>query len=207
MTDSNFKIAVLISGGGTTLKNLIDWRNRGKLTADIVQVISSSEKAKGNSLATENSIPLAVMARAPFENDAAFSDAVFEKCRQQGVELVVMGGFLKRLDIPSDYENRVINIHPSLIPAFSGKGFYGLRVHTAVIDYGCKISGCSVHFVDNQYDHGPIIAQRALEVKHDDTAESLAARMFKLECDLYPEIINRISENAVTLSGRQAKIR
>jgi phosphoribosylglycinamide formyltransferase-1 len=104
-----------------------------------------------------------------------------------------MGGYLEHLLIPNDFENRVVNIHPSLIPAFCGKGMYGLRVHQAAIDFGVKISGCTVHFVDNQYDHGPILLQRACEVLEGDTAETLQKRVFELECEALPEAIARIA--------------
>lgn len=198
---AKFKIAVLISGGGTTLKNLLEFKQAGRLQAEIVQVVSSSAKAKGNALAEDNDIPLAVIERKQFATDLDFSKAIFERCGE--TELVVMGGFLKRIEILSEFENRVINIHPSLIPAFSGHGFYGLRVHESVIEYGCRISGCTVHFVDNEYDHGPIISQRSLPVQPSDTPQSLAKRVFELECQLYPEVINLIANGLVSVVGRK----
>ena len=114
---------------------------------------------------------------------------MFGPCRQVGADLVVMAGFLKHVRIPSDFEGRVINIHPSLLPSFGGPGMYGHRVHQAVIDRGVKISGCTVHYVDNVYDNGPIILQRSCEVRDDDTAETLAARVFKQECEALPQAI------------------
>ena len=118
-----------------------------------------------------------------------------------------MGGFLRRVAIPADFVNRVINIHPSLIPAFCGKGHYGSRVHQAVIDYGCKISGCTAHFVDDDYDHGPIIAQRTVPVFADDTSDELAKRVFEQECEIYPDVINWIADGAVSVSGRTVSVR
>ena len=179
-------IAVLISGGGTTLKNLLDWHDRGDLPVEFACVISSRSQAKGLAYAAERQIDHTVIGRRQFATAQAHRDAVFEHCRQRKVELVVMGGYLEHLLIPAAFENRVINIHPALIPAFCGQGFYGLRVHQAVLDFGVKLSGCTVHFVDNQYDHGPIIAQRACPVLDDDTPETLAARVFQLECQLLP---------------------
>ena len=120
---NEFRIAVLISGGGTTLRNLIDCKSNGKLEAEICQVISSNQHAKGNQFAIDHSIPLEIVGRRDFESDQDFSTAIFEICREHKIDLVVMGGFLKLLVIPEDFENRVINIHPSLIPAFSGAGF------------------------------------------------------------------------------------
>ena len=118
-----------------------------------------------------------------------FRDRVFGPCREAGIELVVMGGFLKHVLIPADFENRVINIHPSLIPAYCGAGFYGHHVHESVIEAGETVSGCTIHFVDNQYDHGPIIHQRQVAVETGDTPDTLAARVFEAECDAYPEVI------------------
>ena len=114
-----------------------------------------------------------------------------------------MGGYLEHLLIPDDYENRVVNIHPSLVPSFCGKGYYGLRVHQAVLDYGAKVSGCTVHFVDNQYDHGPIIAQRCCPVHADDTPQTLQARVFSLECDLYPQVLSWLAAGQIRIKGRR----
>ena len=116
-----------------------------------------------------------------------------------------MGGFLKHVLIPPDFENRVINIHPALIPAFCGQGMYGLRVHEAVLDYGAKVTGCTVHFVDNQYDHGPIILQRTVEVLPDDTPESLQARVFAAECEAYPEALRLLASGRVQCCRTQRR--
>ena len=116
-----------------------------------------------------------------------------------------MGGFLKHVLIPDDFMGRVMNIHPSLIPAFCGHGFYGRRVHQAVLDYGVKVSGCTVHFVDNQYDHGPIILQHVVPVLDDDTPEALAARVFVEECSAYPEAIQRFAQGRLQLVGRRVR--
>ncbi len=196
------KIVVLISGGGTTLKNLIERKCAGLLHADIVGVISSNRRAAGNEFAVQESIPLTVIENTADGTDTGFSEAIFGQCRDWQAELVVMAGFLKYVSIPQDFENRVINIHPSLIPAFSGKGFYGGKVHAAVMEYGCKLSGCTVHFVDNQYDHGPIIAQRVVAIAADDNAETLQRKVFAVECELYPEVINRIAGKAVVVTDR-----
>lgn len=200
------RIAVLISGGGTTLANLISWHKRGSLQAEICHVISSNPQAKGLQYAIENEIPYMVFELKEFSSVADFSQAIFDQCRQSQVDLVVMGGFLKQVLIPKDFENRVINIHPSLIPAFCGKGMYGIRVHRAVIEFGCKLSGCTVHFVDNQFDHGPIIAQVPIEVLPEDTAETLTERIFQAECVIYPQVINAIAENRVSVEGRRVKV-
>ena len=196
-------IAVLISGGGTTLKNLLTKIDAGELPVEIKLVVSSSSNATGLNYAREAGIPTQVVRERDFESSEAFGDAIFAALRDSGVELVVMGGFLKFVPIPADFENRVVNIHPGLIPSFCGKGFYGVRVHQAVIDYGAKVSGCTVHFVDNVYDHGPIILQRVVEVRDDDTADSLQQRIFEQECEAYPEAIRLIAEGRLKVANRR----
>ena len=186
-------IAVLISGGGTTLKNLIDRKSSGQLPVDFRCVISSNPKAKGLLFAQNASIPTHSIRKKDFQDGESHSEAVFNVIRDCGAKLVVMGGYLEHLLIPNDFENRVINIHPSLIPAFCGKGMYGLRVHQAAIDFGVKVSGCTVHFVDNQYDHGPILMQRTCEVLQGDTAETLQSRVFELECETLPAAIAQLA--------------
>ncbi|MFM9064905.1 MAG: phosphoribosylglycinamide formyltransferase, partial [Pirellula sp.] len=173
MSNALLPIAVLISGGGTTLKNLIDRKAQNTLAVDFRLVVSSNPKAKGLGYAQEASIPAKVIRKKDFVDGQSHSDAMFQAVRDSGAKLIVMGGYLEHLLIPDDFENRVINIHPSLIPAFCGKGMYGLYVHQAAIEFGVKVSGCTVHLVDNKYDHGPILLQRTCEVLADDTPETL----------------------------------
>jgi phosphoribosylglycinamide formyltransferase-1 len=203
---NHLPIAVLISGGGTTLRNLIEKIEQGALEAEIKLVISSTAKAGGLQFARQADILTQIVDPRDFASPRAFSEAVFEPCRKAGIELVVMGGFLKHVLIPPDFENRVTNIHPALIPAFCGLGYYGRRVHEAVLEYGAKVSGCTVHFVDNEFDHGPIILQRIVPVLDDDTPESLAARVFDEECRAYPEAINLIAAGRVRVEGRVVKV-
>ena len=131
---------------------------------------------------------------------------MFDVCRAAGADLVVIGGFLKLLEIPPDFENRVVNVHPALIPAFCGKGFHGQHVHEAVLAQGARISGCTVHFVDNQYDHGPILLQRTVPVLDDDTPQTLAARVFAAECDAYLEALRLIASGRVEIDGPHVRI-
>jgi phosphoribosylglycinamide formyltransferase-1 len=195
-------IAVFISGGGTTLKNLIDKIAAGELPAEIRLVISSNPAAAGMRFARDAEIPSLIVENKNCPSPEAFREAMFAPCRAAGVELVAMGGFLKHVLIPPDFENRVMNIHPALIPAFCGAGFYGERVHRAALDYGVKLSGCTVHFVDNHYDHGPIILQRAVPVFSDDTPQTLAARIFAEECQAFPDAIRLVAENRLRVQGR-----
>lgn len=201
-----FRISVLISGSGTTLKNLIEVKAKRELAAEIIQVISNNPGAGGLMYAHEAKLKSSIVNHRQYADARRFSEVMFKHCRDSQTDLVVMAGFLRRLMIPTDFANRVINIHPSLIPAFCGKGHYGHRVHEAVINYGCKISGCTVHFVDDQYDHGPIIAQRTVPVLNDDTPKTLAARVFAQECQVYPEVINQIAAGTVSVSGRHVTV-
>gem|GEM_PF-171536 len=200
------RIVVLISGGGTTLRNLIEKSRAGEVPIDIVLVISSTEKAGGLRFAEEAKIPAVVVPFKQFADERAFSEAIFEHCRRVNPDFVVMGGFLKRLVIPEDFELRVLNIHPALIPAFCGKGYYGRRVHEAVLEFGAKVSGCTVHFADQEYDHGPIILQRAVPVLDTDTPETLAARVFEAECEAYPEALRLLAAGRIEVMGRRVKI-
>jgi phosphoribosylglycinamide formyltransferase-1 len=203
---SPLRLVVLISGGGTTLRNLIEKIAARQLDARTELVISSNPNARGLQFAREAKIPAATIERVGFESIEAFSSAIFAACRAVSPDLIVMGGFLKLIVIPPDFENRILNIHPALVPAFCGKGFYGPRVHEAVLEYGAKVSGCTVHFVDNHYDHGPILLQRAVPVLDDDTAESLAERVFQAERKAYPEALQLIGQGRVRIDGRRVRI-
>jgi phosphoribosylglycinamide formyltransferase 1 len=203
---SPLRLAVLISGGGTTLRNLLDRIKAGKLDAKVELVISSSAKARGLEFAREAGIATLVVPQSKFSTAQAFSEAIFEPCRQAGVHLVVMAGFLKHVLVPKDFAYRVTNIHPALIPKFCGAGMYGQRVHEAVLQSSDRISGCTVHFVDDQYDHGPIILQRSVPVLEDDTPETLAARVFSLECEAYPEALKLIGKGRVRIDGGKVTV-
>ncbi len=205
-SSKTFTISVFISGGGTTLKNLLEKISAGQLSVTISLVIASNREAGGLRFAKEANIPALIIERNSFPDREAFSRKIFDACREHKIDLVVMGGFLKRLTIPPDFSNRVVNIHPGLIPAFCGKGYYGHRVHEAVLEYGAKLSGCTVHFADNEYDHGPVILQQAVPVLSDDTPDTLAARVFQAECEAYPEAIQLIADGRVKLEGRKVRI-
>lgn len=183
------RLVCLISGSGTTLQNLIDRTRDGRLAATIAGVVSSRADVFGVERARAAGLPVAVVERKPADT---FSDRVFAAVRDFRPDLVCLAGWLHLIRIPPDFRHRVLNIHPSLLPAFGGKGMYGRHVHQAVLEYGAKVSGCTVHFADDTYDTGPIVAQRAVEVRDDDTPDTLAARVFAAECEAYPEAIRRI---------------
>ncbi len=200
------RLAVLISGSGTTLQNFLDRITDGILRAQIAVVVSSKADAFGLTRALQASVPAFVVERSSCSSREEFSDRIFAHCRDAGVDLVCLAGFLQLLTIPDDFRNRVLNIHPALIPAFCGKGYHGLAVHRAVLERGVKVSGCTVHFADNEYDHGPIVTQRVVPVLDDDSPESLAARVFAAECEAYPQAIQWFAQGRLRIEGRRVKV-
>jgi formyltetrahydrofolate-dependent phosphoribosylglycinamide formyltransferase len=204
--DYPIRLAVLLSGSGTTLQNLLDRLADGRLRARIVLVVSNRADAFGLQRAEKAGVPTAVVERKPFASRDEFSQCIFDLCRQAQADLVCLAGFLQLLPIPDDFQGRVMNIHPALIPSFCGKGFYGHHVHEAALAYGVKVSGCTVHFADNVYDHGPIILQRVVPVLDDDTPDTLAQRVFEQECEAYPEAIRLFAEGRLRIEGRRVRI-
>jgi phosphoribosylglycinamide formyltransferase 1 len=203
----NRRVVVLISGGGTTLQNLLESQQRGHANFEITAVVSSSPTAAGLRFAAAANVSAEVISfGSQEEGRRVAAERVFALCRRVEASVVVLAGFLKHLLIPQDFDYRVLNIHPSLIPAFCGHGFYGLKVHQAVLDYGCQISGCTVHFVDNEFDHGPIIAQCPVEVGESDDAPALQRRVFAAECQLYPRVIDAYLDGRIERCGRRIRI-
>lgn len=185
------KIAVFVSGGGRSLENLAAEIAAGRLAAKIAVVVSSSARAFALQRATRLGIPSVVIDPDRKLDSAEFSRDAFVAAESFGAELVVLAGFLRLLVIPEAWIGRVINIHPALLPAFGGKGMYGHRVHEAVIASGARESGCTVHYVTNEYDAGPILLQRRVAVEKTDDADTLAARVFEEEKIALPEAIRR----------------
>jgi phosphoribosylglycinamide formyltransferase-1 len=200
------RLAALASAGGTTLQNFLDRSAAGTLRADVVLVVSNNADAFALERARKAGIATAVVSRKQAGTREEFSRRIFEHCRAARADLVCMAGFLQLIQVPDDYLGRVMNIHPALIPAFCGKGYYGHHVHEAVLAYGAKISGCTVHFADNEYDHGPIILQRTAPVLDDDTPERLAQRIFAQECAAYPEAIRLFAEGKLKIEGRRVRV-
>jgi formyltetrahydrofolate-dependent phosphoribosylglycinamide formyltransferase len=204
--DRPIRLAVLLSGGGTTLQNLLDRIAEGRLDAQITAVVSSKADAFGLVRARNAGVPTLVVERRACADRTDFSRRIFDFCRLHQADLVCMGGFLQLLEIPPDFANRVLNIHPALMPAFCGKGFHGPAVHRAVLEAGVKVSGCTIHFADNEYDHGPIVSQRVVAVDDDDTPETLAARVFAEECAAYPEAITWFAAGRLRVEGRRVRL-
>jgi phosphoribosylglycinamide formyltransferase-1 len=203
--DPPIRLAVCASGNGTTLQNLIDRIKTKKLHAQIVQVVASRPRIGAIKRASDAGIPLALANRAA-KTIQEYSRSIFDPIRHSKADLVVLAGFLSLLEIPADYQGKVINIHPALIPAFCGKGYHGAAVHKAAIESGVKVSGCTVHFADAAYDSGPIILQRTVDVREDDTAETLAARVFQAECQALPEAIGYYATGRLEVRGRRVRV-
>lgn len=189
----------MISGGGRTLENLASHIEQGRLSAEIGLVIASSA-CPGAERARKRGLPTLVVPGVIEPGSLA------RMLSDHGAAWIALAGYLKLLQIPPGFDGRAVNIHPALLPSFGGPGMYGRRVHAAVLEAGCRVSGCTVHLCDDAYDRGPILAQRACEVLDDDTPESLGARVFALECELYPRVIQSILTGRVSIEGRRARI-
>jgi formyltetrahydrofolate-dependent phosphoribosylglycinamide formyltransferase len=186
--------AVLLSGSGRTLENLIQAIACGELNVTVRVVVGSKPGVRGLQIARENGIPSLVIRRRDHLSDLAYSEAVYAAVHPYEAELLLLAGFLRKLTVPPEWEGRILNIHPALLPeaaAAAGKGFYGDRVHAAVLASGAAESGATVHVVDNGYDTGPVVLREAVPVLPDDTATTLAARVFAAECRLYPKAIQK----------------
>ncbi len=205
IVDPPIRLAVCVSGEGTTLQNLIDRIRSRKLNAQIVQAVASRPRIGAIARAEAAGIPMA-LANRNARSRTEFSASVFDPIRHSQADLVILAGFLSLLYIPPEYKGRVLNVHPSLIPAFSGEGFYGSKVHKAVLESGVKVSGCTVHLADDAYDNGPIILQRVVPVQDDDTPDTLAARIFQEECKALPEAITLYAEGRLRIEGRRVRI-
>ena len=205
------RIAVLVSGGGTNLQALIDAQGRGELgNGEIAAVISTKPGAFALERAAKAQIPGYVLPRKEFDSNRAITVALVDLLKKLDIQLVVLAGCMTIFteELVAAYPNAVMNVHPALIPAFCGTGFYGLRVHEEALKYGVKLSGATVHFVSEECDGGPIIAQRAVEVRHDDTPEILQRRiMEQAEWVLLPQAVRDFCDDRITVEGRTVVIK
>ena len=199
-------LAVLLSGSGRTLENFFKCIEGGRLDARVSVVIGSRADAYGLERARRHGVPAVVVAQREYGDFEALSEAIAKALDEYPVDLVALAGFMCFFRVPEGLRGRVMNIHPALIPSFCGKGFYGHHVHEAVLACGCKVSGCTVHFADNEYDHGPIILQRTVPVLDDDTPDALAARVFEQECVAYPQAIQFFAEGRLKIEGPRVRI-
>lgn len=203
------KIAVFVSGGGTNLQAIIDNIESGKLPGvEIALVIASNDKAYALERAAKHNIPATVMSVKSYASREEWDDAVVEKLQAAGTELIVLAGYLSLLGAKTvaAFNNRIINIHPALIPAFCGKGMYGIRPHEAALARGVKVSGATVHIVNENYDEGPILLQKCVDVLPDDTPEVLQKRIMK-ECEqvILPEAIRLFAEGKIKIVNNRVE--
>jgi phosphoribosylglycinamide formyltransferase-1 len=196
----------LLSGEGTSLENLIERIARGEVPGRVVLVLASKQGAGGLARARRHGIPAMAVPRKQFRDSKAFNDALHAELERQDPELVLLLGFLSPFETRGRYDGRALNVHPALIPAFCGKGFYGERVHRAVLEYGAKLTGATIHYCDEQYDSGPIILQHAIPVLEDDTPASLATRVAEVERALYPRAIQLHAQGRLRIEGRRVRI-
>lgn len=201
------RVGVLLSGEGTTFESLCEAIDAGRVPAEIVLVVASKEKAGGLARAERRGIPAVAIPRKAHPDVRDFNDRIHAALEKHGVEFVACLGFLSPFELRGRYDGRAINTHPALIPAFCGKGFYGHRVHEAVVASGVKLSGPTVHFCDDHYDTGPIILQEAVPVLDDDTADTLAARVQAVERRLVPEAVRLYAEGRLAIEGRRVRVR
>ena len=205
------KVAVMISGSGTNLQSLIDTfpnEKKSSRPARVALVVSDNPGAHGLERAKHAGIETAVISPQQFESKQEFGLAHLELFRERGIELIVLAGYLKLIpdNMIEEYRNLMINIHPALLPSFGGKGMYGSRVHAAVIESGAKISGATVHFVDEKYDHGPILLQYPVQVYYSDTPDELAARILRYEHNLLPLAVHLIAMGRVSVREHRVYI-
>jgi phosphoribosylglycinamide formyltransferase-1 len=205
----SLKIAVLASGRGSNLVALISAIERGELNAKIVVVISNKPDAGALGIARSHGIPALHLSTESFVSAEKLDLALLGSLQLHQPELIVLAGYLKKIGSPviHAFKNRIVNIHPALLPSFGGKGMYGVKVHQAVLDYGCRVSGATVHLVDDEYDTGPPVLQRCVPVLPDDTAESLAARVLQTEHTLYAEAIQLFAEDRIEVVGRRVQVK
>lgn len=197
---STTRIVALISGGGRTVVNLHQAIARDGIPAEIVHVIASRENLAGIERAAELELPVSIPDPGNYDHDLE------QLINLQQPDLICLCGYLKKLQLVPAWSGKVINIHPALLPAHGGKGMYGRHVHQAVLDAGDEVSGCTVHFVDEVYDHGPVLLQRSCPVEPGDTPDSLAARVFQEECKAMPEAVSLMAAGRVCITGQQVEI-
>lgn len=202
------KIGVLISGSGTNLQSIIDNVEKGLIDGKITVVISNKADAYGLERAKKHNISAVFVDQKDYDDSESYNEAVLKELKNCGVELVVLAGYLKILSrhFIETYRNRIINIHPSLIPSFCGKGYYGLKVHEAAVNYGVKVSGATVHFVDEEADSGPIIIQETVKVDYTDTPEKLQKKVLKIEHKILPLAVKLFCEGRLDVVGRKVEI-
>lgn len=208
MADASLRCAVFASGGGTNFQAILDAIDQGDLPATVTVCVSNTPSAGALDRATDHDVPASVVDPDAFSTAEAFGEALIETLDAHDVTFAALAGYTRKIprNVVDAYRGRMTNIHPALLPAFGGKGMYGMRVHEAVLDYGAHWSGATVHLVDEEYDHGPIVLQEPVPVYPDDTPDDLAARVLTVEHRLYPEALRLFAQDRITMDGRTVRI-
>jgi len=202
-------LGIFASGRGSNFEAILEAIREGRLDAEARLLLSDKRDAGALSVAKNYGVPTAVVSKTDFTSRELFVEAMLSTLKDHGVDFIALAGYMKKVpdEVISAYRNRIVNIHPALLPAFGGKGMYGHHVHQAVLDQGCKVTGVTVHIVDEAYDHGPIVAQRCVQVEEGDTSESLAARVLKTEHKMYAEALQLFAERRVEVRGNRVFLR
>jgi len=210
MTAKPINIAVLVSGHGrgTNLQAIIDACEVGRIDGVVAVVVGVRDDAPAMDRARNNNIPAIAISSKSFASDAEYDAALLKTLRDHHVDLICLAGYMRILgqSVIDEYRDRILNVHPALVPMFCGKGMYGIHVHEAAIARGVKVSGCTVHFVDEDYDTGPIVLQRIVAVEPDDTPETLAAKILPVEHQTYVEAIRLFAQGRLMVEGRKVRI-
>ena len=202
------RIAVFASGNGTDLQSIIDATVNGKLSAEIGLVLSNNQDSGALQRARNHGILDVYLSSKDFDSRDKFVGALINILECNRIDFIALAGYLRKVppEIVGKFKNRIVNIHPALLPSFCGKNMYGMRVHREVIEYGCKVTGVTIHLVDNDYDRGPIVAQRCVPVLDDDTPETLAERVLTVEHKLYPEVLQWFADDRIFIDDKKVKI-
>ncbi len=202
------KLAAFASGGGTNFQTILDEIESGSLDAEVNICISDRDDAGALDRAQSHGVPTAVVPPQSFSSAATFSDELLAHLEKHDVNFVTLAGYLRKIPAPvvQAYEHRIVNIHPALLPAFGGKGMYGMNVHRAVVEYGVRWTGVTVHLVDKEYDHGPVVLQQPVPVLPEDTPETVADRVLEVEHQLYPEALRLFAQDRISIDGRRVRI-
>jgi phosphoribosylglycinamide formyltransferase 1 len=205
----SLQLAVFASGKGSNFSAILRAIDGGALSADVRIVISDNPDAGALQTARNRGIPTAAVSRRDSDSRNIFVERLIGILNSHGVDFITLAGYLKRIppEVVAAFPGRIINIHPALLPAFGGKGMYGHLVHEAVLEHGCKVTGVTIHLVDEKYDCGPIVMQQCVPVLNDDTPDALAARVLEVEHDLYPKALALFAEGRVRIEGRRVFIR
>ena len=208
MKNNPIRITAFASGKGSNLEAILKNIENGSLNATVVAVISNKSKAGALETAKNRNIPAYHLSQIQFENEQDFADKMLTILKQHDTDMIVLAGYLKKIPdmVIRQFKNKILNIHPALLPSFGGKGLYGHFVHEAVLEYGCKVSGATVHLVDDEYDTGTPIMQKCVPVLNDDTPDTLAARVLTVEHEIFSKAIQLFAEKRIEICGRKVNI-